>query len=47
MELAAVIIAFLIGGGFLAMVIGKAFQLGRGDERSKPREPLDLDTERL
>ncbi len=47
MELAAVIIAFLIGGGALAMVIGKASRLGHGDERSTPRDPLDIDTEFL
>lgn len=44
---AAIIALFLAVGFGLAMVFGKASRLGHGDERSKPREPLDLDTERL
>lgn len=44
---AAIIALFLAGGFGLAMLIGRASRLGHGDERSKPREPLDIDTERL
>lgn len=47
MEWLALGIAFLIAGIAFAKVLGDAAELGHGERRKAPREPLDIDEERL
>lgn len=49
MEWVAILGAFIIAGFGIAKVFGDASRLGRGEERSHPRDktPLDFDTDFL
>ena len=40
-------ICYIIGIGALVWVLGEASELGHGERRQKPRDPLDIDTEFL
>lgn len=49
MDWIAITAAFIVAGLLLAKIIGGASRLGRGEDRSKPRDkaPLDFDTDYL
>ena len=47
MEWLTIIAAFILAGLAFAKVLGEASELGHGERRQKPRDPLDIDVERL